>query len=390
MNIQYIADNKELTECISHLKSCKEFAIDLEFDKNRYRYGFNLCLMQIFTGEQCFLIDPLSKELDIKLIYSVLENPDIQKVVFAFGEDLRLLHSMGCFPKNIFDLDIATSLLNYPPASLTNFLADIIGVEVGKSSQQSNWFRRPLSEQQIQYAADDVLYLLKLKEELLEYAHKAEITDWIIQENSDFDLVDYSDENHNTLIKNKDKKDLTVFEWHLFTNLLEFIDSVAKKHDKPGYQIIDKKLVAEIAQNPAKLDDWESMNGIYRKLKNSGFKKKIMEILEKSIDEANNMDLSKTEKADQPLSKEEYIVWREEQKRINRIKSEIFVPIQQRIAEDLGKNVKTFILSNRQMKQLITREGTGLPPYKKELFLRYAKELDLDISRFLDTEEMAE
>ncbi|MEX0720249.1 MAG: hypothetical protein WD059_06245 [Balneolaceae bacterium] len=388
MNIQYIADNKELEQCISHLNSCTEFSIDLEFDKNRYHYGFNICLMQIYTGEQCFLIDPLSENLDIQQIFPVLENPAIQKVVFAFGEDLRLLHSMGCFPKNIYDLDIVTSLLNYAPASLTNLLADIIKVEVGKSSQQSNWFRRPLSEQQKNYAANDVLYLLRLKEELLDHAHNANITEWISQENAVFDALDYSEEDHNSILKQKDKKDLSVYEWHLFTRLLEFIDSVAKKHNKPSYQIVDKKLVDEIVRNPKMLNDWDNLKGIYRKLKNNHFKKKISRVLEESISEAEHQNLSKTEKADKPLSKEEYLALREEQRRIGKIKNEIFMPIQQRIVEDHGVNVKSFILSNRQMKELISGDVL-LPDYKKELFLKYAEELSLDITPFIHSEKKA-
>lgn len=388
MTIQYIADNKELEQCLTHLNTRTEFSIDLEFDKNRYRYGFNLCLMQIFTGEHCLLIDPLSENLDIELIFPVLENPDIQKVVFAFGEDLRLLHSMGCFPKNLYDLDVATSLLNYSPASLTNLLLEILKIEVGKSSQQSNWFRRPLSEQQIEYAAEDVIYLLKLKEELHDQAVAANISDWIVQENSLFDLADYSSEDHNILIKEKDKKDLTEFEWHVFTGLMEFIDTVAKKHNKPGYQVIDKKTVTEIAKNPTIINDWDNLSGIYRKLKTSAFKKDIDRVLEKSIEEAESNNLSKTDPADKPLSREEYREYRKQQNKIKRIKSEIFIPIQKQIAEDLGKNVKTFLLSNRQMRELITNEEKDILSYKKELFSKYADKLDLDISEYINTEEI--
>ncbi|MEX0609279.1 MAG: ribonuclease D [Balneolaceae bacterium] len=388
MTIQYIADNSALEESIAHLNTCTEFSIDLEFDKNRYRYGFNLCLMQIFTGEQCFLIDPLSADLTIEKIFPVLANPNIQKIVFAFGEDLRLLHSLGCFPKNLYDLDVATSLLNYAPASLTNLLAEIIGIEVGKSSQQSNWFQRPLSEQQINYAAEDVLYLLTLKEELLKQAKKAKITDWITQENSIFDTLDYSDEDHNPIIKEKDKKDLSVFEWHIFTRLSEFIDTVAQKYSKPNYQIMDKKVLDQISRNPGKIGQWEKLPGIYRKLKNDQFKKEISGVLEEIISEAEQKNLSKTEKAETSFTKEEYLAFREEQRRINQIKEEVFIPIQQRIVEDYGKNVKSFLLSNRQIKEIITGEGS-IPDYKKSLFQNYAEELNLDVSPYLNSEKKA-
>src|SRR6056297_1642663 len=204
MAIQYIADNNALQDVASEISKADEFAIDLEFDRNRYRYGFNMCLMQIYDGNECYVIDPLSSDIDIEGIYPVIEDPEVQKVVFAFGEDLRLFHSMGCFPKNLYDLDAATSLLNFQPASLTKLIKQVLDIEVNSSSQQSNWFRRPLSDDQLHYAADDVLYLLDFKKELNQIADEQGILNWIHQENNLFNHLDYSDEDHNNLIKDKD------------------------------------------------------------------------------------------------------------------------------------------------------------------------------------------
>ena len=388
MNFTYIADNKELEHCITSLNNCTEIAIDLEFDKNRYRYGFNLCLMQIYTGKECFLIDPLSRDLEIEKVFPVLEDPEIQKVVFAFGEDLRLLHSIGCFPKNIYDLDVVTSLLNYAPASLTSFLKEIAGIEVGKSSQQSNWFKRPLSERQLHYAAEDVIYLFHLKEVLLKQAHEAGITNWIAEENSMFDDLDFSDQEHNMVLKQKDKKDLSMFEWFVFSRLMEFIDGKAKKLNKPAYFIIDKNFLYDISREPSAIDGWENVNGIYKSLRNENFINELKAELVASIAEAETLGLSRTDRADQPLSREEYLALRDEQRKIGMIKNQIFIPIQQRLEEDFGRNVKSYILSNRQMKEIITGE-CRIPDYKKELFRKYAEELQLDISPFINEEKKA-
>ena len=59
-NIQYIDHQESFEKTIAVLASKKTIFIDLEFDKNHFRYGFNLCLMQIFDGENIYLIDPLS------------------------------------------------------------------------------------------------------------------------------------------------------------------------------------------------------------------------------------------------------------------------------------------------------------------------------------------
>ena len=168
-------------------------------------------MMQIYSGGECFLIDSLSEELDIKLIFPVLENPTVQKTCFSFSEDIRLLHSMGCFPKGIYDVSITSALLNYPPTSLTKLLAEVLGLDAGKSSQQSNWYIRLLSEDQLNYAANDVLHLLELKKVLSEKAKEAGIEDWISQENLHFESANYEQEDHNSFLKEKDKGNLTEF-----------------------------------------------------------------------------------------------------------------------------------------------------------------------------------
>ncbi|MEX0845868.1 MAG: ribonuclease D [Balneolaceae bacterium] len=383
MTIHYIAENDELIKLAASLSKLSEFAIDLEFDRNRYRYGFNICLMQIFDGADCYLVDPLSGNLDIKTIFPPIENPDITKVVFAFGEDLRLLHSMGCFPKNLYDLDAATSLLNFEPASLTNLIMDVLDVEVNSSSQQSNWYKRPLTENQKLYAADDVLYLLDFKKELESRAKEKGLLDWIKQENALFDQLDYSDEDHNNLLKEKDKNNMSFFEWHVYSALMEFFDGVAKKYNKPVYQLVNKKLVSQLAQNPDSVDKWNNTKGVFGKLKNDSFKTELKQVLNQSIEEAQKRELSKSRKASNTMSRQEYQEMRAEQHHINNMKQKLFDPLQNKIAEDFGKHAKSFILPNRLAKEIIGGETELIPDYKVELFRKYADELNLDLSKYI-------
>lgn len=384
MTIHIITEQSELQNLATKLNRFTELALDLEFDRNRYRYGFNICLMQIYDGSDCYLIDPLSKNLDLEIIFPPLENPDIQKVVFAFGEDLRLLHTLGCFPKNIYDLDAATSLLNYEPASLTNLISEVLGIEVNSSSQQSNWYKRPLSENQKLYAADDVLYLLDFKEALEKEAQKAGIAQWIEQENALFDELDYSDEDHKNLLKEKDKENMSVFEWFVYSELMKFFDEVAESYDKPIYHLISKKQVRKIAQQPDTVDQWNQTKGIYGKLKNDRFKNKLKQLLKKSMDSAEAKSLSKSKKANNTMSREEYQEMRNKQQEVNQIKNELFKPIQNKIAADFGKHTKSYILPNRLTKEIIMGEAGLIPDYKIQLFKKYAKELNLNLSAYLN------
>ena len=383
MAIQYITKQDELEKLTDDLQGLNEFAIDLEFDRNRYRYGFNMCLMQVYDGKDCYLVDPLSEELDIKTIFPAIENPDVKKVVFAFGEDLRLLHSLGCFPKNLYDLDAATSLLNFEPASLTNLIKKVLDVEVNSSSQQSNWWKRPLSENQKQYAADDVIYLLDFKAKLEQEADKHGILEWIKQENAIFDHLDYSDEDHNNLIKEKDKNDLTVFEWFIYCRLMDFFDEKAKELNKPLYHLVSKKIVSNLAQNPKKVHDWKQTKGIYGGIKNENFKSQLQSVIDTAIHEAKEQNLSTSRKASDTMTKNEYLAMRKEQQRINDLKNRLLSPIQDRLVTDFGKHAKSFILPNRLSKEIIAGETELMPDYKVKLLRRYADELDLDLSDYV-------
>lgn len=383
MSVHLICTNNELESCLTHLSTVDELALDLEFDKNFYHYGFNLCLVQIFAEGECYLIDPLSDQLEIDSVFKPLEDTAIEKVVFAFGEDLRLLHSIGCFPKNIYDLNIATSLLNYTPASLTNYLVEILGIETGKSSQQSNWFKRPLTSQQLNYAAEDVIHLFKLKNLLEQEAKQKNIKEWIEEENSFFDEMNYSDIDSNNAIKQKDKKDLSEHEWYLFKKLIDFRENLAEKYNKPGYQIIKKEYLKEIAKDSRKLMKWQNTRGIYPAIRNKEVKDQLIELLKNSSSEADHLNLSKTDPADKPLNREEYNVLQKEKTKINHFKNEFFQPIKNRIVDIHGEEAASFMLSNRIMNEIITGKRESIASYKLTLIEKYADELGLNPDQYL-------
>ncbi|MTI88792.1 MAG: ribonuclease D [Balneolaceae bacterium] len=383
MQISYIDTTDELTEVVQKLQQTERIAIDLEFDRNRYRYGFNMCLMQVYDGSSTYLIDPLSEKIDISTSFSVFEDSGISKVVFAFGEDLRLFHSLGCFPKNISDLDIVSSLLNYPPSSLDNLLQKVLDIEPGRSSQQSNWYKRPLSDKQKKYAASDVYHLLELNETLMNEAEREGIKDWVLQENALHDHLDYSQENHNNMIKEKDKKEQSEFSWYVYTQLMEFFDTVACENNKPVYHLVSKDLIKKIAGNPSEVDRWQNTRGIYRKLKSNTFFKRLKTFLNQAVEEANNKGLAKNKPAIKRLNKDEYKEIKKERNRIGQIKSAVFKPLQKHMIDQLGKHTKSFILPNRLVSELIQGNADTLPSYKKKLLLEYADQIDVDVSPFI-------
>ena len=377
--VQFVQTSKKFESALSQLRSSDEIAIDLEFDKNFYRYGFNLCLVQIFDGEHCFLIDPLSQNINIEDLFPILEDNRIQKVCFSFDEDLRLLHSLGCIPKNLYDLGIVSRLLNYPAASLTNLLEEVLGVDTGSSSQQSNWYKRPLSKNQKVYAANDVLHLLDLKQAFQKEAGKNGVKAWIEQENEYLNHLDYRGIEHNEIIREKDMNGFTELEWHRFKKLVYWRDDKGREYNKPPFQIVNTDVLSAIAKDSRKLMNWETSGNIFRKIKTENVKDELIRLMKEANEEADRLNLSDLKPAKKPLSGEEHKIMMSEKREINKVKQTIFKPIKERIEEEHGAEIASYLLSNRIIDEMITGTNGSIPEYKKNLILKIAEELELQI-----------
>jgi len=382
--IKLVSNSDELEHCIDQLSSKAEIAFDLEFDKNYYRFGFNLCLIQVFDGETCYLVDPLSRKLNISEIFPVLENRGITKICFSVDEDLRLLHSLGCFPANLHDIDIASRLLNYPAMSLTNLLIEVLDIDPGESSQRSNWYTRPLTKKQISYAANDVLHLPELKKNLKRMAAGKPAESWIKEENSLLETLDYSNIANNHIIKEKDKREFNEVEWHIYKKLVTWRHDLARKYNKPDFQLINKQSLAALAKNASTGADWLSMTGIFKKIKTRQYANQVNSLLKDGRNEAIELGLSKSQPAQTSLTREEHRKIMADKKAVSELRKVFFDPVKEKIAELYGTETANFILSNRTMADIITGQYGQLENYKKELFYRCAAELGLDTSAVSD------
>lgn len=387
--IRYTATSQDLDTAVSHLQKAPEISIDLEFDKNHYRYGFNLCLMQVMADATCYLVDPLSKQIEIERTFQPLENHAIPKTCFAFGEDIRLLHSMGCYPKNVLDLSIAANLLNYPPMSLTRLLVEVLGVQTGKGAQMSNWFDRPLSGHQKQYAAEDVMFLPELRKQLLGMAEKKGITNWIAEENQVWETQDFAGIDEADFLKERDKKGMTEVSWHLYTRLMEFREEIARKKNYPSYKIIDKSFLIAVAAKPDHVDAWHQERGVHPSLRNKTTGYEAQLLIEDALAEARELGLSDMKPAEKKLSKEKMASIKRYQNIARHLKQELFNPVKQLIAKDYGENTAAFILNNRVIEAFIGEKPEEILPYRRELIEYTAMSLGMSIEGAVDEAKKA-
>jgi ribonuclease D len=177
-----ITQPSQLADCLTQMASCRSFGFDTEF-VGEDNYHPRLCLIQIATPNNLFLIDPFTVG-PLEGFWRILVDPGNRVIVHAGREEVRLCHLWcGQSPSNLFDLQIAAGLvgLNYPLGH-GPLVSHVLGIHLSKAETLTEWRNRPLTPSQIRYAFDDVRYLLPVCEHLTDQLKKRNRLEWAQEE----------------------------------------------------------------------------------------------------------------------------------------------------------------------------------------------------------------
>lgn len=166
-----IATNQDLSALCSQLvhkgdDGAFAIALDTEFWREQ-TYWPVLCLVQLATNDQVYLIDALA--CDLEPLRQVLIHPKVTKILHASDQDCEIfLHQLGILPEPLFDTQIAARVLGFQrQIGYAALVKELLGIDIDKSNQHTNWRKRPLSQAQQSYAAQDVVHLGHIYELLL-------------------------------------------------------------------------------------------------------------------------------------------------------------------------------------------------------------------------------
>jgi ribonuclease D len=177
-----VTSAQELGEVIDHVRAAGLCAYDTEFIGEE-TYHPQICLVQLATTDMIAIIDPIAlPELDP--VWEMLADPSVLKLVHAGGVDLKYVpHAIGCEAANVIDTQIAAAFAGLPwPVGLARVIEAFTGHRLGKGHTFTNWDARPLSRQQLRYAADDVRYLPMLWSMLQEELERRGTLAWALSE----------------------------------------------------------------------------------------------------------------------------------------------------------------------------------------------------------------
>jgi ribonuclease D len=165
-SISYISTKSQLMSCIISLQSSSFLGIDIEESRISSYSGF-VCLIQIATNDAVYLIDPLALDKDVLLLRTIFLDPNITKVFHGcFNDTQWLQRDFGMLCVNVFDTQIAGKALGLKKLGLNylwkKYCGFVMPSEYKKKMQTSDWDKRPLTKEQLEYAALDSFFLAGL------------------------------------------------------------------------------------------------------------------------------------------------------------------------------------------------------------------------------------
>ena len=247
--MQWISTPAELIAQLAPMP--RRVGLDTEFVRERTWWP-QLALVQLALDERVLLVDPLAPGM-CDALAPLLADASVLKIMHSASEDLvALKHACGVVPAPLFDTQIAAALAGVGAGvGYQRLVQDTLGVALPKGETRSDWLRRPLSPSQLEYAADDVLHLFALHDDLDGRLATLGRRAWL-------------EEDCARMVANAQRDELE--RWpHLslratqcrdgdaqkrLLRLLRWRDAYARDNDRPRNWILDNELATALARTP--------------------------------------------------------------------------------------------------------------------------------------------
>ena len=251
MSLEWIEDAEHLGHLVDRASDQGVVGVDTELFWERTYYP-RLAIVQLAVSEEdCCLID-VPAFSDLSLLGSLLADPKVVKILHDAPQDLSILRrETGAAPRNIFDTRCVAGLAGLSSTiSLRDLLAQLMGVELAKTETRTDWFRRPLSEAQLNYAIDDVRFLHAARLALLTRVAERGVEAWLTEELAQLDDSSlYAERDpRQQLLRIKGSGRLTSRELAILRELAAWRELEARSLDRPRARVVPDKLLLDLAR----------------------------------------------------------------------------------------------------------------------------------------------
>lgn len=245
----YIDTPTQLQKACTEIAQCKVLCLDTEFHRESTYYA-EFALLQIYGNGQCWIVDPI-KLNDLSILWDIICRPDILKVFHAGRQDVEIfVKETGRIPLPLFDTQIAAALLGYgQQVGFGNLVQRITKKLLPKGESFTDWIGRPLTAKQLEYAADDVIWLMPVYQHLTERLQAQGRSDWLTEEQSVLcDMATYDNDEASVFWRVKGVNKLKGRSLATLRELAAWREREAKKRNIPRRRMVADDPLLEIAR----------------------------------------------------------------------------------------------------------------------------------------------
>lgn len=340
---QFIVTEDALSTLLEQLRDADWLAVDTEFLREKTYYP-KLCLMQVATPSVIACIDVLAFE-DLTPLLDLLYEPQRIVVMHSGSQDLEIFfHLRGTLPAPIFDTQIAAALLGYADQiGYARLVEQMLDVSLDKSHTRTDWCKRPLSPEQLEYAANDVRYLVTIYQQMTRILADRQRLHWLDEDFTALaDPAQYETHPEDAWQRIKSASRMGGRKLRTLQTLAAWREKRARDRNRPRGWIMKDKLMLDIAwQQPTTIEQLSKLENIPPKL------------LEHHGDTLLQLVRSSDDKQDSDIvpSRREFPLSDEEESLLNTLRQEL-----QKICREQDIPSDN-VASNRDLKRLIRKDG---------------------------------
>ncbi len=259
-----VTNADELKVLCEQLSTSKILAIDTEFVRDKTYYPI-LCLIQVAADDIVACIDPITIN-DLSPLKDLLLNPAITKIFHAARQDMEILYlTFGALPIPVFDTQIAATLLGLgEQIGYANLVSHYLKTNIPKGQARADWEQRPLSREQLEYAANDVRYLLQIYPMIIDNLSATGRIDWLAEDFAELGKEAlYLPQPDELWQRISGQQKLRGVQFAVLQKLAAWRENIAKQKDKPRKWILpDDMLITLSMQIPARKEQLSRIRGL--------------------------------------------------------------------------------------------------------------------------------
>ena len=249
--VEIITNTAQLDGAVRKMLDSKAIAVDTE-SNSRHHYPEQLCLIQIAARNNVYIIDTITLK-DIGPLQKVLADNAIMKIIHGADYDVRSIdRHCGFRIHNLYDTYIAARFAGITEVGLAALIRDLLSVNIVKSKrlQTADWGRRPLSNEAIEYAGSDVLYLRALQEILSKRLDVLGRTTWVAEEFARLEEVRYTaPDMENAFRSIKGAESLDGRGLAVLRSLFLFREQEALSRHRPTFFVMPDEILVALSTN---------------------------------------------------------------------------------------------------------------------------------------------